>query len=211
MAATPQSTGSDTQLQGLLDQALDGNPAAKEALLNHSCERLLRLTRRMFRGYPGLRRWEETNDIFQNSLVRLHRALAQTEVRDVRHFFNLATVQIRRELIDLSRKHFGPHGIGSNHHTDKQSPDESGGSLHPVSNEPDNVEEWTEFHENVDSLPADEREVFGLIWYEGLEQKEVAKLLDLSKRTVWSRFHRAKLRLAGELVDERQGEETDSR
>ena len=170
MAAAHKTTGSDTQLQGLLDQSLAGNPAAKEALLHHACERLLKLTKKMFHGHPGLRRWMQTDDVFQGSLVRLHRALSQVEVRDVRHFFNLATVQIRRELLDLARKTFGPHGIGRNHHTDHQPADESGGTLHRVSEEPEDLERWESFHQQIETLPAHEREVFDLIYYEGLEQ-----------------------------------------
>jgi RNA polymerase sigma-70 factor (ECF subfamily) len=207
MAAAHKTTGSDTQLQGLLDQALDGNPAAKEALLHHACDRLLKLTRKMFRGHPSLRRWVQTDDVFQNSLVRLHRALSQVEVRDVRHFFNLASVQIRRELLDLARKTFGPHGIGRNHHTDHQPADESGGTLHRVSEEPEDLERWESFHQRIDTLPEEEREVFGLIYYEGLEQLEAAKVLDVSERTIRNRWNRAKLLLSGELADESGAEE----
>jgi RNA polymerase sigma factor (sigma-70 family) len=207
MAAIPKITGSDTQLQGLLDQSLEGNPAAKEALLNHACDRLLKLTRKMFHGHPGLRRWMQTDDVFQNSLVRLHRALSQTEVRDVRHFFNLATVQIRRELLDLARKHFGPHGIGRNHHTDFQPADEAGGSVHRLADEPENLEAWEEFHQRVEALPENEREVLGLLYYEGLEQAKAAKVLGVSERTVRNRWTRAKLLLAGELTDDSGAEE----
>jgi len=208
MASAQKTTGSDTQLQGLLDQSLAGNPAAKEALLHHACGRLLKLTKKMFHGHPGLRRWMQTDDVFQGSLVRLHRALSQVQVRDVRHFFNLATVQIRRELLDLARKTFGPHGIGRNHHTDLQPADESGGSLHRVSEEPEDLERWESFHQRVEILPDEEREVFGLIYYEGLEQLEAAKVLDVSERTIRNRWNRARLLLSGELADESGAEET---
>jgi RNA polymerase sigma factor (sigma-70 family) len=208
MAAAHKTTGSDTQLQGLLDQSLAGNPAAKEALLNHACDRLLRLTRKMFHGHPGLRRWVQTDDVFQNSLVRLHRALSKVPVQDTKHFFNLATVQIRRELLDLARKTFGPHGIGRNHHTDLQPADESGGTLHRVSEEPEDLERWEAFHHRIETLPDDEREIFGLIYYEGLEQLEAAKVLDVSERTIRNRWNRAKLLLSGELADESGAEET---
>jgi RNA polymerase sigma factor (sigma-70 family) len=202
MAAPDNATGSNSHLQGLLDQSLAGNPAAKEKLLHHACDRLLKLTRKMFRGHPGLCRWIQTDDVFQGSLVRLHRALSQVEVRDVRHFFNLATVQIRRELLDLARKTFGPHGIGRNHHTDCQPADEEGGSLHGVSEEPDDLERWEAFHQQVEALPEEEREVFGLLYYEGLEQLEAAQALGVSERTIRNRWTRAKLLLAGELADE---------
>jgi RNA polymerase sigma-70 factor (ECF subfamily) len=207
MAIAPKTVGSDTQLQGLLDQSLQGNPAAKEALLYHACDRLLRLTRKMFHGNPGLRRWMQTDDVFQNSLVRLHRALSQTEVVDVRHFFNLATVQIRRELLDLARKTFGPHGIGRNHHTDFQPADETGGSLHRVSEEPEDLERWEAFHQRAEALPDEEREVFDFLYYEGLLQPEAAKVLEVSERTIRNRWNRAKLLLSGERADDTGAEE----
>jgi RNA polymerase sigma factor (sigma-70 family) len=202
MVASHKTTGSDTELQGLLDQSFAGNPAANEALLHHACDRLLKLTRKMFHGHRGLRRWTQTDDVFQGALLRLHRALSQTEVETVRHFFNLATVQIRRELIDLSRKTFGRYGIGRNHHTDFQPADEAGGSLHRISDEPDSLDGWETFHQQIDDLPEQEKEVFSLLYYEGLEQTEVARLLEISERTVRNRWNRAKLLLAGELADE---------
>lgn len=208
MATQPKTAVSDTRLQGLLDQCLAGNPAAKEALLHHACDRLLRLTRKMFHSHRGLRRWMQTDDVFQGSLVRLHRAMSQTEVRDVRHFFNLATVQIRRELLDLARKTFGPHGVGRNHHTDSLPADGPGGVLHRVADEPEDLDAWEEFHRSVDTLPEPEREVFGLLYYEGLEQVEAAQVLDISERTVRNRWNRAKLLLTGELADD-PGAEAD--
>ncbi len=36
-------------------------------------------------------------------------------IPDTLDYFRLAAATIRRELIDLSRRHFGPHGIGANH------------------------------------------------------------------------------------------------
>lgn len=207
MAIAPKNFGSDTGLQAFLNDSLTGNPAAKEALLHHACGRLLKLTRKMLHGRPSLRRWIQTDDVLQNSLVRLHRALSQTEVRNVRHFFNLATVQIRRELLDLSRKTFGPHGIGRNHHTDSQAPDEPGGTLHRVCDEPDDLERWEAFHQQVEVLPEEEREVFDLLYYEGLEQLQAAEVLGVSERTVRNRWNRAKLLLSGELTDDTRAAE----
>lgn len=191
--------GSDTQLQGLIDLAKTGDERAKTLLLDHSCERLLRLTRKMFRGYPGLRRWETTDDVFQNSLVRLHRALASVQVESVRHFFNLAGVQIRRELLDLKKHHFGVEGGGTNHHTDHQPSDEQGGSLHARIEEPDDISTWSEFHEHVDRLPEEQKEVVTLLFYEGLTQEEASVILGVSERTIKRRWQEAKLKLHKDL------------
>ena len=185
----------DTQLQNLIELAASGKKSARQALLDHACDRLLRLTRKMFHGYPNLRRWEQTDDVFQNSLIRLHRALAEVKVESVRHFFNLAAVQVRRELLDLAKHHFGPHGIGANHHTDGQPADEAGGSLHGKDDEPNDPAKWTEFHQHVEALPDEEKEVVNLLWYEGLTQDETAKLLGIALRTVKRRWHSARLKL----------------
>jgi RNA polymerase sigma-70 factor (ECF subfamily) len=174
-------------------------------LLHHACDRLLRLTRKMFHGYPNLRRWEQTDDVFQNSLVRLHRALAEVRVESVRHFFNLAAVQVRRELLDLAKRHFGPEGVGANHHTDGQPADEEGGSLHDSAAEPDDLSGWTEFHAQVEKLPADELEVVNLLYYEGLTQEEAAKVLGVSFRTLKRRWQSAKLKLHEVLNRDRKG------
>ena len=152
------AVGGDTQRQDLIDRGLDGDAAAHETLLHHPCDRLLRLTRKMFHGYPDLRRWEQTDDVFQNSMLRLHRALAEVQVESVRHFFNLAAVQVRREPLDLAKHHFGPEGA-ANHHTDGQPADDEGGSLHDRAEEPEDVSGWGEFHAQVEKLPADELEV----------------------------------------------------
>ena len=199
MGDHPTTAGSETKLQSYVDLALQGNTQAKELLLHHACDRLLRLTRRMFHGSHKLRRWEQTDDVFQNSMLRLHRALGSVEVQSVRHFFNLASVQIRRELVDMGRKHFGPLGIGKNHHTDHISSDNQGGALHSLTEKPEDISDWTEFHERVEGLPEEEREVVDLVYYDGLPHEEVAKLLGISERTVRRRWQSAKVRLYSEL------------
>lgn len=196
---------SDTQLQNLIDRGLSGDATAHEALLHHACDRLLRLTRKMFHGYPALRRWEQTDDVYQGAMVRLHRALAGVQVESVRHFFNLAAVQVRRELLDLAKHHLGPHGLGTNHHTDGQAPDDEGGSLHDSAAEPEDVSGWGEFHAQVEKLPDDELEVVNLLYYEGLTQEEAAKVLGVSLRTVKRRWQSARLRLHEVLNCEREG------
>lgn len=198
---TPNVAAGDPRLQSLVESVRQGDRRARELLLAHACDRLLILTRRMFHGRPGLQRWEQTDDVFQNSMVRLQKALESTELHSARHFLNLATMQIRRELIDLGRKHFGPHGIGRNHHTDHQPGDEQGGRLHALQAPPGDLAEWTEFHERVARLPDDEREVFDLVYYDGATQEEAADLLGCSVRTVRRRWQEAKILLHGGLSD----------
>ena len=171
---------------------------ARNEVISHACDRLETLTRRMLRHYPRLRRWEQTGDVLQNAVLRLHRSLATVRPESPGQFYGLAAVQIRRELIDLARHHFGPEGMGVHHHTDRAG---RAGEDGPVANredpaaEPATLAEWTEFHEKVQRLPEPEREVFDLLWYEGLTQGEAASVLGVTERTVKNRWRSAKLEL----------------
>ena len=196
--------GSDTELQGLIDLANRGDQAAREHLLDHACERLLKLTRAMFAGYPSLRRWEQTDDVFVNSMMRLQRALESVQPESVRHFFNLAGTQIRRELLDLKKHYYGKEGIGANHHTDHQAPDDPRGSLHSKASEPEDLSMWSAFHEQVDQLPEELRETFNLLYYEGLTQDESAEVLGVSVSTVKRRWQEARIRLHDALGESRE-------
>ena len=141
-------------------------------------------------------------------MVRLHRALAEVRVESVRHFFNLAAHQIRRELLNLAQHHFGPEGGGANHHTDGQPSDDEGGSLHNKAFEPDGLSGWTEFHAHVESLSEDEQEIVNLLYYEGLTQEEAARVLGISFRTLKRRWQATKLKLHEVLNCHGQGRRT---
>ncbi len=188
-------------LQAWLDQLQAADPAAVEqarrAVINHASGRLESLVRKMLKNYPRLRRWEQTGDVLQNSLLRLHQSLSTIRPAEVRQFYGLAATQIRRELIDLSRHHFGPEGAAAKHHTDDvRALVESGASVEKLADpvgEPSSLAQWSEFHEAVERLPDVEREVFDLYWYEGLEQKAVASILGVTDRTVKNRWRSAKL------------------
>ena len=54
---------------------------------------------------------------------------------------------------------------------------------------------WCEFHEQVRRLPADEREVIDLLFYQELTQAEAANLLHVTVRTVQRRWQSALLEL----------------
>jgi RNA polymerase sigma-70 factor (ECF subfamily) len=181
------ASGEPEELQTWLDLMRAGDDTARDQIINHSCERLRRLARKMLRGYPALRRWEQTDDVLQNVMVRLHRSLAEVQPESVREFFGLAATQVRRTLIDLARHHFGPAGSATHHHTGGGAADDAGGPLDAEADEagePQGLEAWTRFHEAVDSLPEQERELFNLLWYEGVSQAEAALVLGVTERTV---------------------------
>jgi RNA polymerase sigma factor (sigma-70 family) len=189
----------DSKLQQWVQRHAQGDDTAREQLLRAACDRLLRLTRKMLHDFPEVRRWEQTDDVWQNASLRLWRALEEVQPVDVRHFLRLAGLQIRRELIDLARRHGGREGIGAAHASQLpaeragQSPDFCDRS--ELTLEPCRLAQWQEFHRRVEALPDLEREVFDLLWYHGLSQDEAAAVLEVSVRTVKRRWRSARLRL----------------
>lgn len=196
---------SDTQLQVFIDRTTIGDEAARAALIDHACERLLKLTRKMFHDFAKLRRWEQTDDVFQNAMLRLHTALGEVQIESVRHFFNLAAAMIRRTLLDLTKHHFGPLGGATQHHTDGIPADEPGGVVHRTSDpadEPTDLDGWSDFHAQVEKLPDQEREVLNVLFYEGFTQEEAALVLGISLRTLKRRWQSARCLLHAALNSE---------
>jgi RNA polymerase sigma-70 factor (ECF subfamily) len=146
----------------------------------------------MLKNYPRLRRWEQTDDVLQNAMIRLHHSLAEVKPESVAQFLGFAAAQVRRTLLDLVRHHFGPEGAAAHHHTDGKAA--VGGSAsafgrcEDASVEPEDLEAWTRFHETVEALDDEQREVFNLLWYEGFTQPEAASVLGVSQRTVGRRW-----------------------
>ncbi len=99
--------GGTTRMHLWIDQMREGNGQAHDAILRHVSERLKRLTRKMLQDFPGVRRWEETDDVSQNAIQRLLRALRAVRPASMREFFGLAAMQIRRELLDLAKHYYG--------------------------------------------------------------------------------------------------------
>jgi RNA polymerase sigma-70 factor (ECF subfamily) len=198
---------SDTtlRLQGCLDRLRAGDEAARRDLFDVAGDRLRRLAHKMFRADDRLRRWEETGDVFQNAALRLWQALPEVAPGSLRDFFRLAALHIRRELIDLARHHYGPAGAAAHHDSPPPSAGDHGtADFEPAdtSREPDRLARWAEFHQQIGNLPEEGREVFDLLWYQGLTHAEAAALLGVSTKTVQRRWHAACVRLHDALGGE---------
>ena len=202
-------------LQGHLDRLRNGDENARDDLIEHACGRLVILTRKMLGRFSRLRAWEETVDVAQNAMLRLRRALEQVKPDSVREFMGLASVQIRRELLDLSRHYFGREGqnVSDANPLLKNAPlvisqaqaatenseqrDLIGGVGESL--DTSNLEMWTRFHEVVQNLSDVEREVVELLWYQELTQEDAAELLSVDKSTVKRRWRAARLKLSEAL------------
>ena len=60
-----------SELQRWIDRLKAGDSAARDKLLECAQERLRKLARKMFRGYPGVQRWEELEDVTQQATLKL--------------------------------------------------------------------------------------------------------------------------------------------
>lgn len=194
------------QTQHLLQRLAEGDMNAQAEIIHYACERLKGLTRKMLQGYSRLSRWEETDDIHQQAMLRLHQSLAQVKPTSARHFYGLAATQIRRTLIDLVRHYYGPEGLAENHHTDDDKAEGRGQLVaqhYDQSHEPKTLSRWRDFHESIENLPDDEREVFQLLYYDGMTQAEAAGILGIAEKTVRKRWYAARLSLHLALGPER--------
>jgi RNA polymerase sigma-70 factor (ECF subfamily) len=195
------------EARDLLDRLRAGDGTARDRLIELAQGRFVALARAMLRRYPHVRRWEQTDDLLQAALMRLHRSLAGVRPEDVRHFDNLAAAQIRRELVDLARHYRGPEGLGAHHHTDGADP---AGRLEQVPagpGRPETVVGWAAFHEAVERLPDDEQAVFDLLWYRGLTHAQAAEALGVATKTVQRRWASARLLMRDALDGQAPGGE----
>jgi RNA polymerase sigma-70 factor (ECF subfamily) len=197
-----------TRIEDLIARLRRGDAAARDELLNCAWRRLERLARKMLRDFPGVQRWEDTDDILNAASLRLHRALQDMTPSSAPHFLHLAALEVRRELIDLARHYknrrdlisLSPPGGGS----DSDGP--AGPDLEDgTSRDPSRLGAWTELHEAIGRLPEKPRAVCELLWYQGLSQAEVAQLLGVCVRTVKNHWMEARVRLCEELGDRMPG------
>lgn len=195
-----------SKIDRCLEQLQSGDAVARDELIGFACARLKRLTQQMFRGFERLKRWEDADDVLQNAVLRLCKALKHVTPLTARDFFRLAAAMIRRELIDLSRHYYGPEGLGARHATPV-----SGGSVDSAVEgqqnpgdstlDPHRLTIWTELHQRVEALSEGDRDVFDLLWYQGLTQPEAARILGIPQRTLKRRWQALRLQLHDYLHD----------
>jgi RNA polymerase sigma-70 factor (ECF subfamily) len=187
-------------LGAILARHKAGDPAAANAVIEHCHDRLKALTRQMLARFPGVGRWVDTSDVFHGVVVKLLAALKDLTFDTPADFLRLASCHVRRGLIDLTRKKrpdlVPAGGPGSS------APD-------PLATRPDSTDDpyelaaWGELHAAIDALPADQQELFDLIYYQGLTVREAAAALGAPRTTLQARWVAARLglmrRLGGDL------------
>ncbi|MBM4022386.1 MAG: sigma-70 family RNA polymerase sigma factor [Planctomycetes bacterium] len=196
------------EILSCLERLALGDLAARDRIIELSSRRLRLLAHRMLARFPVVRRWDDTDDVFQNAALRLHRALADVRPESPRGIMALAATQLHRELIDLARRHAGPMSFAANHVTNVPAAGQpSGGgadvpaAVDHAATPAESLDRWTLFHEAIAALPGELREVFHLVWYLGADQRSIARLLECSERTVKSRWREAREAVRAKLDD----------
>lgn len=182
---------STVHIQAALDKFLAGDQAAKKELVNRSCERLMVLARKLLRGFASGP--DETAAIVSEAYLKLHDALDEVRPTTVRQYFGLASLQMRRVLIDMVR-------------ASRRRPEvvnEGSGQFEPPDGSKDGSD-WAalviDLYDAIDALDDELKEVVMLHYFQGLSQIEVAELLDVHEATIKRRWAEARKALAGKLA-----------
>lgn len=190
--------GNDTTWAGLskcLDRLGRGDLRARDEIIALCADRLRTLASRMLSRFPTVRRWDDTDDVFQNAALRLHRALSKVRPQSPREIMALAATQLQRELLDLARRHAGRGSYAANHVSNvvrTATGDLQAWHVDRACAPAVPLDRWTAFHDAIEALSPAQREVFRLVWYVGADQKSIARLVGCSERTVKSRWREAR-------------------
>ena len=178
-----------TTLRDLIARFQAGENSALDSLIRRTQERLEQFARRMLGSFPNVRAREQVEDVLQNALLRLTRALRQEVPQSVADFFGLAALHLRRELLDLARG----HARRPTAHLTKDPPDWGDDSAE--------LDRWATLHEAAGRLPEGLRQVFACTFYHGWTQNQIAELLGVSERQVRRLWVEVCLRLKAAVGD----------
>ena len=202
----PFGSGSEKEkFEALIKRLNEGDSTTVDILIELVYSRLEHLARRMLRRNPAVRRWSDTGDLTQESAVRLAKALKEVEIRNAEHFFSLAALQIRRALIDMWRKFYGPSGMGRFHESVNLRPAEVCEKAHIVevhrapSPGPSTWAVLREYYSLIESLPDRLKKVFDYHYYCGLTHEQTARLIGVSPDHAKRLWREARLALVRKL------------
>lgn len=201
-----------TQLVEMSLQRLrNGESSAVDDLLACARRRLTELARQMLRDFSVVKRWDDENDIFQEVSIRLVPAIVTKSPESPEHFFKLAAKIMRQLLIDLARRYRGSQNHAAHHATQgpvqegQPNPLEFGQSTW----DPQALMQWTAIHETAERLPAELRDVFDLVFYNGLSRGEVQAALKLDLKTIRKRWMLAQIEIQ-KAIEKTQTEDSPS-
>ncbi len=191
------------RIQRSLDRLyeLKNTTLARSDLLEQAEKRIRSIVRREASAYSYVLRWEQEEDILQEVFLRVLRAVDDARPEHVGQFFVLVGQHARWATISMIRKHFGPQGVASHHHTGTLGGADAGAG--DRGNSSQGTIDSLRLHEAADRLTEELRDAWILFAYTGLTHQQIAEALSVSTKTVQRRLNQAKAELAEALADGR--------
>lgn len=177
-------------IEACLVRLAAGDNNAWDELITHAFNRLLARCRSMvYKELPKPHPLITANAVLAEVYMRLATAMQNDKVQPTtaRAFFGLAARHIRWQILDMVGKPT-PQPVDAEFFD--ALPDGMG-----VSTAVEEREKWRLLCAVVDALPDDERDVFDLLWIEGLSQYEAAELLDKTRNQVDTLGRKVKVKI----------------
>ncbi len=189
----------------LIDRLRQGDDSARKALLDRVAHRLHRIASSMLRKeFPRLRAHHDTESVVNETWMRLTKALEGYQPQSAAEFYGLMFHKARQVLLDMARRQtrHDEHFEGTANAGDaSESTDPTRTDPSETTHDPARLAVWTEFHQQVEGLPEDERLVFGFHYFAEVSQAEIARLLNLTPKQVSRLWLAARFRLGRWLRD----------
>lgn len=181
---------STLHLTSLLDGVRRGDLACQQALFAKLYDRLVLLIDKVLYSFPQARQRHDTNSLAHDLYLALVDAFASGHIpEDGKAMIAFAAHRLRWLLLDEARKM-------KRRRTEQVAVPEEGHEQGASSWNPELLARWTEFHQQVDALPDEQRQVVEMHLYLGLTQAEVSEQLGLSPKAVSRLWLAASVRLA---------------
>lgn len=187
------SASTTQRVQHLLREKKLGAPDADGRLLEVVHARFRVLAHQMLRRFDRIRHMNDTDDVLQNTLIRLSNVLKSFHPESPQAFFAVSAKHMRWVLADLART-YGRESQARVLQNGEISDIEP--RLPRESAEPLSLDDWAQFHTTVESLTEQEKEIVSLLYYQGITQEAAAEMLGISLRSVKLRWQSAKLNLS---------------
>jgi RNA polymerase sigma factor (sigma-70 family) len=183
----PDVTDDTTKdLRLLIDRLGRGDDTARRELLQRAHDRLLRIAGAMFRqDFAALHGRHDLDSVVSEVWMRLAGALEKTRPETVEGFFGLVFLKVRQVLLDMAQRQ-RRSDVRRARVPDGGMDSDTPGAFDPADStyEPGHLALLTEFHEQIEKLPEDQRRIFEMHYYGGFSQAEIAQVLGLHRKQV---------------------------
>lgn len=147
-----------------------------------------------FFSFSYLKNKEEAEGIVQEVFLSLWKNRAKLKVKSdfQAYLFTITfnTIKKRFRKLEREKKHLGAYSLSANVRDDHSDPEQEYAHLNQL------------LEKSLEQLPPRQKEIFLLSKKEGLTAEEIARKLEISKRTVENHLFRAKTFLKSTLLDE---------